>query len=102
MGVNLLEVCMENLSFEVLEEKINKIIDMLERIKKENQELRQKNKEFKQLLYEKEQIIQTLKTESESNISVNNEIDNYRKNQDRIREKVEALLSKLKEFEDFE
>jgi DNA repair exonuclease SbcCD ATPase subunit len=102
MGVNLLEVCMENLSFEVLEEKINKIIDMLERIKKENQELRQKNKEFKQLLYEKEQIIQTLKTESESNIAVNNEIDNYRKNQDRIREKVEALLSKLKEFEDFE
>lgn len=93
---------MENLSFEVLEEKINKIIDMLERIKKENQELRQKNKEFKQLLYEKEQIIQTLKTESESNIAVNNEIDNYRKNQDRIREKVEALLSKLKEFEDFE
>ena len=93
---------MENLSFEVLEEKINEIIDMLERIKKENQELRQKNKEFKQLLYEKEQIIQTLKTESESNIAVNNEIDNYRKNQDRIREKVEALLSKLKEFEDFE
>ena len=102
MGVNLLEVCMENLSFEVLEEKINKIIDMLERIKKENQELRQKSRELKQLLDEKEQIIQTLKTESERTIDTHIEIENYRKNQDRIREKVEALLSKLKEFEDFE
>ena len=93
---------MENLSFEVLEEKINKIIDMLERIKKENQELRQNSKELKQLLDEKEQMIQTLKTESETNIDAHNEIENYRKNQDRIRDKVEALLSKLKEFEDFQ
>jgi len=91
---------MEDQNFEVLEEKINQVLSMLNRLKTENKELRQKNMELQANVDEKEKTIQTLKSESEHYLGMKTEIETYREKQDRIRTKIEALLQKLKEFED--
>lgn len=90
---------MHNQAFEVLEKKINNVLSMLDRLKKEKEELQQRNQELQSLIKEKENTIQTLKTEVERHSKAQTEVDSYRENQDHIRTKVESLLEKLKEFE---
>lgn len=90
---------MHNQAFDVLEKKINNVLSMLDRLKKEKEELRQRNQELQSLIKEKDNTIQTLKTEVERHNKAQTEVDSYRENQDHIRTKVESLLEKLKEFE---
>ena len=90
---------MDSQAFEVLEKKINNVLSMLDRLKKEKEELLQKNQELQSLIKEKDDTIQTLKTEIERHNKAQIEVDTYRENQDHIRTKVESLLEKLKEFE---
>jgi FtsZ-binding cell division protein ZapB len=91
---------MELQFFDVLEDKINRIITRVESLKVENRELRMRNQELQAVLEEKERVIYTLKSEVDKSRGVQGEVENYKKNQDRIRSKVETLLEKLKEFED--
>ena len=93
---------MEHQDFEVLENKINKMLSMLNRLKAENEELVNKNRNLQSLLDEREKIIQTLKAEKNQYSKIQNEVDTYRESQDHIRAKVETLLDKLKEFEDIQ
>jgi len=90
---------MHNQAFEDLEKKINNVLSMLDRFKKEKEELWQRNQELQSLIKEKDNTIQTLKTEVERHNEAQTEVDSYRENQDHIRTKVESLLEKLKEFE---
>lgn len=92
---------MDKQPFDALEEKVNNILALLERVKKDNEDLRQKNQELQALVNEKELKIQSLNMDLESFRKVKTEVDSYRENQDHIRGKVESLLQKLKEFEDF-
>ena len=85
--------------FDVLEEKISRIIQRLGQLKGENRELRMRIQELQAVLEEKERAIYNLKTELDQTRGIQGEIENYRKNQDRIRSKVETLLEKLKDFE---
>ncbi len=91
---------MEIQFFDVLEEKISRIVGRIETLKGENRELRMRIQELQAVLEEKERIVYALKSEVDKSRGVQTEIENYRKNQDRIRSKVETLLEKLKEFED--
>jgi len=91
---------MEFQFLDVLEEKINRIVSRIEALKGENRELRMRIQELQAVLEEKERIVYTLKSEVDKTRGVQGEIDTYRKNQDRIRSKVETLLEKLKDFED--
>ncbi|MFH1943805.1 MAG: hypothetical protein ABIL68_17015 [bacterium] len=93
---------MEDQALEDLEVKINKILTLMDEYKKENQELRNRNQELQTLFEEKEKSLMALKTESEDVLGMKSEITMYREKQDRIRSKVEALLLKLKEFEDIQ
>jgi DNA repair exonuclease SbcCD ATPase subunit len=85
--------------FDVLEEKINKIVLQTDNLKTENRELRMRIQELQAVLEEKERVIYALKAEVDKSRNVQGEIETYKKNQDRIRVKVETLLEKLKEFE---
>lgn len=85
--------------FDALEEKIIKMLGQVENLKTDNRELRMRIQELQAVLEEKERIIFTLKTEVDKSRNIQNEIETYKKNQDRIRTKVETLLEKLKEFE---
>ena len=91
---------MELQFFDVLEEKINRIVKQVDSLKTENRELRMRIQELQSVLEEKERIIYSLKSEVDKSRGVQNEVETYKKNQDRIRTKVETLLEKLKEFED--
>ena len=93
---------MENQAFEVLEEKITKILSMLERMRRENEQLKQKNSELRTLLDEKEKIIQGFKNDAERYDNFKAEIKTHRESQDHIRARVESLLKKLKEFENIQ
>lgn len=86
--------------FDVLEEKINRMVNLLDRMRTENRELRLRVQELQAAVEDKERTILNLKTEVDKSKTVQGEIDSYRKNQDRIRLKVENLLEKLKEFEE--
>ena len=91
---------MDSQAFEVLEEKINHVLSLLNRLKRDNEELRQQNQELQSIVDEKEKNIQSLKMEAKSYNNIQTEVETYRETQDLIRTKVETLLQKLKEFED--
>ncbi len=93
---------MENQILEVLEEKITHILSLVDKLKAENLELKQRNQQLQVLVDEKEKTIQTLRQESVQYRDAQNEIESYREKQDHIRSKVETLLQKLKEFEDIQ
>ncbi len=93
---------MENETFEILEKKIDQLIQVLLKLKKENQDLKVKNQELVSSVAEKERKIQQLVQESERSQSMQSEIAGYKDKQDRIRNKVENLLEKLQEFEKLE
>ncbi|MCK5145960.1 cell division protein ZapB [bacterium] len=93
---------MDAQSFELLEEKINKMITTLNLFKTENKELKMQNQELRSLLDNKEQMINTLNNEKEQLKSVQGDVESYKQNQNRIKEKVDSLLLKLKEFEDYQ
>jgi DNA repair exonuclease SbcCD ATPase subunit len=85
--------------FDMLEEKVSRMVQQLGQLKTENRELRMRIQELQAVLEEKERAVYTLRTELDQSRAVQGEIENYRKSQDRIRSKVETLLEKLKDFE---
>ena len=93
---------MENEILEVLEEKINHILSLVDKLKTENLELKQRNQQLQILVDEKEKTVQTLRQESAEYRDAKKDIESYREKQDHIRSKVEILLQKLKEFEDIQ
>ena len=93
---------MEAQSFDILEEKVNRMIAVLNRLKVENQELLAQKQALATQLEERNQAYQALKNETDQLRHVKTDIDSYKENQDRIRSKVDSLLLKLKEFEDYQ
>ena len=93
---------METQAFDVLESKIDQAMQLIVKLKNENQALKLKLQEMGNTLQEKEKIISKLREESEQAKTMEVEINQYQEKQDRIRNKVETLLDKLKEFEEIE
>jgi DNA repair exonuclease SbcCD ATPase subunit len=85
--------------FDMLEEKVNRMVQQVGQLKTDNRELRMRIQELQAVLEEKERAVYTLRTELDQSKVIQGEIENYRKSQDRIRSKVETLLEKLKDFE---
>ena len=93
---------MDNQPFDILEQKLHKILTKLEVLKGENEKLKLKNQELNSLIQEKENTIQSLQTESDEVIHMRNNLESYKSKENMIRTKVESLLQKLSEFEDIE
>lgn len=90
---------MENDSLDLLEKRIDELLSAFNRITEENRSLRIQTQNFERALEEKERIIQEIKSKLEQRSRVESEIEHYKVNQDTIRNKVESLIDKLKEFE---
>lgn len=90
---------MENDSLDLLEKRIDELLSAFNRTTEENKSLRIQTQNFERALGEKERIIQELKSKLEQRNRVESEIEHYKVNQDTIRNKVESLIDKLKEFE---
>ena len=95
-----MESNMDHQAFDVLEERIDQILSLVSDLKIENEQLKNAHQAMKSSLEEKERTIITLQEEVERFKSMRNEVETYREKQDRIKNKVENLLDKLKEFED--
>lgn len=91
---------MENEALDNLENKINAVLSLVNTLRDENLELKNRNDALQRALKEKDEKIKTFQTETEQVHSMKTEVESYRNKQNRIREKVERLLDKLKEFEE--
>ena len=85
---------------QILEDKILKLITRLNELEMENNDLKQRYKQLLTKIDEKENIIQQLKVSNKTNIQMQDEIENYKKNENKVKSKVENLLMKLKEFDE--
>ena len=91
---------MENEALDNLENKINAVLSLVNTLRDENLELKNRNDALQRALKEKDEKIKTFQTETEQVHSMKTEVESYRNKHNRIREKVERLLDKLKEFEE--
>lgn len=89
-------------AFEVLEQKLYKILTKLEVLKGENEKLKLKNHELQSAVEEKENIIQSFKSDSEQVTNMRTDLESYQSKENMIRIKVESLLQKLNEIENLE
>jgi DNA-binding transcriptional regulator GbsR (MarR family) len=92
----------QTLEFEILEKKIDQILELINRLETENHELNLRNKELQILVDEKQKTIENFSEESEVYQKMKNKIVTYKKNHDRIKLKVESLIDKLKNFEEIQ
>ncbi len=86
--------------FEILEQKVLKLIERINELEMENKELIHKSKILITKIEEKENMIQNLQENNKSNMQLHNEIETYKKNENKVKSKVESLLMKLKEFDE--
>jgi predicted RNase H-like nuclease (RuvC/YqgF family) len=96
------EVGMDSQAFDILEQKLHKILTKLEVLKGENEKLKLKNQELKSLVEEKENRLQSFQTESEEVTHMRTNLEAYQSNEKMIRTKVESLLQRLNDFDDIE
>jgi len=93
---------MNNQSFDILEKKIDQLLIALKQLKKNNQELQQQNLELQTVIGEKDNQLLSLKNEVEKYHDAQMQMTEFQNKQDRVKDKVETLLEKLKEFEALE
>ena len=91
---------MEENNIDVLEEKINKIVAMINTLREENKKLKVYAEELQKSNMEKDEVIRKLNQERENIANIQNEIESYKSKHDRVRTKVDQLLLKLKEIDD--
>lgn len=97
-----MEAWMDKQSFDILEKKIDQLLIAFKQLKEKNQGLQQKNLELETMINEKDNQLITLKSELEKYQNAQLEIVDFKNKQDRVKNKVETLLEKLKEFEALE
>jgi len=92
---------MDDNELEVLEERVSRAVELIHRLKSENQTLHLQNQELKVRLEEHERTIAELQAQSASLMELQAERDRYREREQLIRHKVESLLAKLDSLELF-
>jgi|GEM_PF-1444183 FtsZ-binding cell division protein ZapB len=93
---------MDNQIFDTLEEKIDQILEYFGRLSRENRELKERLLAMEKQMGEQERTIQALGQMTEKTHGIENELETYRQKQENVRKKIDTLLNKLKEFEQFE
>jgi len=93
---------MDSQVFDVLEKKIDYLINTLKKKQIECEELRKRNLELKTIIEEKDKRVMTLKNELESCQNTQLEVEEFKTKQNHVKNKIETLLEKLKEFEALE
>lgn len=83
---------------DILEEKINQAVRVIEKVKLENRELLRANQELRSEVDEKERVLQQLKEENE-NLTQQNESSMGKEKEEIIKSKVEQMLSRLDDLQ---
>jgi len=86
---------MDYQQIDILEDKINMAIELISRLRKENRQLEQQNSELLERAEKSETALKMLQEEFQHLTAIQNETESYQKREKVIKDKVEAMLSKL-------
>lgn len=81
--------------FEQLETRINRAVELIERLKIENQQLIQENRKLQGDSQSQELVIQQLREENQNLKQVQGESSLSKEKEEKIRSKIEQMLMKL-------
>ncbi|MFQ6113262.1 MAG: cell division protein ZapB [bacterium] len=84
---------------EILEAKINQAVELIEKLRSENQELRNLNRELRTESETKDLTIQQLKEENKNFQQMQAHSSLGRDKEEKIKSKVEQMLSRLDELQ---
>ncbi|RMD89529.1 MAG: cell division protein ZapB [Calditrichaeota bacterium] len=90
---------MELEKLELLEEKINQAVQLIERLKMENKELKQLNDDLREENMAKDRMIQQLKEENQHLHQMQLENTLGTEKEEEIKSKIEQILNQLDELE---
>lgn len=89
-----------NLSnIELLEEKINQIVQHLKLLKDKNQELEQENLEMKSVLEDRDKLIESFESKIDQLKQQSQDSSNFQEVESKIKDKISGMLEKLDQFE---
>ncbi len=89
-----------NLSnIELLEEKINQIVQQLKLLKDKNQELEQDNLEMKSVLEDRDKLIESFESKIDQLKQQSQDSSNFQEVESKIKDKISGMLEKLDQFE---
>lgn len=89
-----------NLSnIELLEEKINQIVQHLKLLKDKNQELEQENLEMKSVLEDRDKLIESFESKIDQLKQQAQDSSNFQEVESKIKDKISGMLEKLDQFE---
>lgn len=80
---------------DILEDKINLVVELLTRLKNENRELKQRNIDLQQKLDASEHAFNQLKTDYDTLQNNHEDYLQIKKREEKVQEKVEGMLQKL-------
>ena len=83
----------------LLEEKVNKIMELMVKLKKENEELAAKNLTLQTKLDEKEKAVMQLAEESGTLQSLKEENESLKQDKEIVHSKVDEILAQLEEMD---
>ena len=86
---------MEFQQLEVLEEKNEKLLELVNRLKNENRELRMQNAELLAKLEENERTIEALKEQYQGVAQHQEEVERLKAREQEVRQRIQELLEKL-------
>ncbi|MDZ7373637.1 MAG: hypothetical protein ONB23_06655 [candidate division KSB1 bacterium] len=89
---------MEQQPIDALEEKIARLIELVNRLKLENRELRMQNAELLAKLEEDERIIETLRQEQGNAAQHEQELQRLRARDEEVKQRIQELLRKLEQI----
>ncbi|MFQ5823695.1 MAG: hypothetical protein ACE5JB_06540 [bacterium] len=90
---------MEMEQLEILETKINQAVELIGKLKKENQEMLNSNRELRTESESKDLIIQQLKEENKNLQQMHSKSSLGKEKEEKIKSKVEQMLSRLDDLQ---
>ena len=89
-----------NLSnIELLEEKINQIVQQLKLLKDKNQELEQENLKMKSVLEDRDKLIESFESKIDQLKQQAQDSSQFQEMENKIKDKISGMLEKLDQFE---
>lgn len=87
------------LELENLEEKINKAVELIQKLNSNNQQLKEKNEDLLKQVNEQEIEIQKFTEETQNSKENEESLFLYKEKEEKIRIKIQQMLEKLDSFE---
>jgi predicted RNase H-like nuclease (RuvC/YqgF family) len=86
-------------SLEVLEQKIKRLVSSLQALQTENEKLTQKCSEGEKIIRKLQQDLDRWSASAHENESLRDEIKNFKRERQEIKDKIETLISQIDQLE---